>query len=335
MKKAVKTEVTLHPLLGRGLGRLKTILFISVLFFACSIHAQEIFKKHGFEKETLTLSKGKYEEIFTNNGVVQIGSVLLNTKTNKIVRFLDEGTETSSPKAEYSSRFLTVDPLAEKYPWQSPYVFCSNNPVNRIDPDGMDDYSVNQKGEIVLIKETEDEIDKLIALGKNDKIEYDDDGNLTNASFTVNKGVLDNQKRSGETTYMSVKGNEQAKGLFEFLGNNTNVEWGRVSYGKSSNYISTQNSAFNNGIETVAYEKLLKNGNGSLIKSIDHSHPNIQGINPLPSAFPETPVSKGQTGDKDFAIWLYTYYPNIAQKIQLRVYSNNKYIRFTNKTIIK
>ncbi|MEN2436797.1 RHS repeat-associated core domain-containing protein, partial [Weeksellaceae bacterium A-14] len=36
-------------------------------------------------------------------------------------------------------RWGVVDPLAEKRPNMSPYVFCSNNPINRIDPDGRFD----------------------------------------------------------------------------------------------------------------------------------------------------------------------------------------------------
>ena len=35
-------------------------------------------------------------------------------------------------------RFTTMDPLAEKYYGVSPYVYCGNNPINRIDPDGKD-----------------------------------------------------------------------------------------------------------------------------------------------------------------------------------------------------
>ena len=33
-------------------------------------------------------------------------------------------------------RFLSIDPLAENYYSVSPYAFCSNNPVNFVDPDG-------------------------------------------------------------------------------------------------------------------------------------------------------------------------------------------------------
>jgi len=33
-------------------------------------------------------------------------------------------------------RFMTVDPLAEKFPWQSPYCYAANNPVRFIDRKG-------------------------------------------------------------------------------------------------------------------------------------------------------------------------------------------------------
>jgi RHS repeat-associated protein len=33
-------------------------------------------------------------------------------------------------------RFLSVDPLADKYPGLTPYHYCDNNPLNALDPDG-------------------------------------------------------------------------------------------------------------------------------------------------------------------------------------------------------
>lgn len=34
------------------------------------------------------------------------------------------------------SIWLSVDPMSDKYPGVSPYVYCANNPVRLVDPDG-------------------------------------------------------------------------------------------------------------------------------------------------------------------------------------------------------
>ncbi|MET3047683.1 hypothetical protein ABXS96_14930, partial [Flavobacterium covae] len=43
-----------------------------------------------------------------------------------------------SHEAKVVQLWLSVDPLAEKYPNVSPYVYCFNDPINVIDPDGRD-----------------------------------------------------------------------------------------------------------------------------------------------------------------------------------------------------
>jgi RHS repeat-associated protein len=36
------------------------------------------------------------------------------------------------------SIWISVDPMADKYPSLSPYAYCMNNPINLIDPNGME-----------------------------------------------------------------------------------------------------------------------------------------------------------------------------------------------------
>ena len=49
------------------------------------------------------------------------------------IDWYDYGARHMTPDA---GRFTTIDPMAEKYYNISPYVYCANNPINEIDPDG-------------------------------------------------------------------------------------------------------------------------------------------------------------------------------------------------------
>ena len=56
--------------------------------------------------------------------------------------YTDFGARQYSPTLR---RWMTPDPLSEKYYGVSPYAFCNNNPVNFVDPDGERQWPVNPK----------------------------------------------------------------------------------------------------------------------------------------------------------------------------------------------
>ncbi|MBD3341159.1 MAG: hypothetical protein GF353_18785 [Candidatus Lokiarchaeota archaeon] len=47
-------------------------------------------------------------------------------------------------------RFLIPDPHADNYPSMSPYHYCLNDPINKIDPNGLDTYNVDENGDVTV-----------------------------------------------------------------------------------------------------------------------------------------------------------------------------------------
>ena len=114
--------------------------------------------------------------------------------------WLDYGARMSIPEI---GRWISADPLADERWSFTPYNFVQNNPLIRVDQDGMlDDYAMDTKtGDIKLIKVTDDEKDKLVDAKDNSTVIVKD----------VDKGLLNdgsNIKQDGlETT--NVKGGVQ------------------------------------------------------------------------------------------------------------------------------
>ncbi|MCQ2297651.1 MAG: hypothetical protein MJZ51_03410 [Bacteroidales bacterium] len=50
--------------------------------------------------------------------------------------------------ADLTTGWLSVDPMADKYPSMSPYNYCAGNPVKLVDPDGLDVWTVDEKGSV-------------------------------------------------------------------------------------------------------------------------------------------------------------------------------------------
>jgi RHS repeat-associated protein len=79
-------------------------------------------------------------------------------------------------------KFLSVDPLADQFPWQSGYAAFNNNPINLIDPDGRaamppDDHYINNDGSIKSVK-TDDTFDRFYVQDNNSATGYNLAGQL-------------------------------------------------------------------------------------------------------------------------------------------------------------
>ncbi len=91
---------------------------------------------HKTPKGYLTLSNGYYDENYTNDTLRQIGSVVLNTVTNKVDHFIQNNEQVERPKD--NSRFLSVDPIEKQFPELSPYQYAGNTPIWAKDLDGKE-----------------------------------------------------------------------------------------------------------------------------------------------------------------------------------------------------
>jgi len=79
------------------------------------------------------------------------------------------------------ARFLSVDPLTNKYPELTPYQFASNRPIDGIDQDGLEYQAINAKGDNIAATDKKD-----IAGYKFVGFDKDAKGNLVAKPGTVN-----------------------------------------------------------------------------------------------------------------------------------------------------
>jgi hypothetical protein len=168
----------------------------------------------------LTLTNGKYPEVIENDTVVRIGSVMFNTVTGEVVAFLTKDTLHTeySLEPDVVSRWLSPDPLAEKYLQWSPYVYGTNNPIRFIDPDGRQNEDIIIKSRTLRTTHDGNKLQTEIVDGPS--VKYNSDGSLTDLStgkaYTGNDCyILSTQAELNSHRATNAQGEEITKALTE------------------------------------------------------------------------------------------------------------------------
>lgn len=216
-------------------------------------------------------------------------------------------------------RFTTMDPMCEKYYHFSPYIYCGNNPVNYVDPNGMDwvqkDYDGRTEFYYDRTIKSQDDINKkygsnsgISYLSNNSKIEiggelytFKNDLNDNKYGYVIKDGKkLDNSNiYYGEnytifgTTDNSVDAQTLHKNYFgtSYTGpNNPKTYLGKESY----QYIPQNRSEYGSYIHDLLYNKAkavgIKGALGNTSQEVIDADFFLARYNYLNMMNPQTPL---------------------------------------------
>ncbi len=131
------------------------------------------------------------------------------------------------------SIWLSVDPMASKYPHQSNYVYCSNNPIKVVDPNGEDEWDLARDGTLTKRENGRTDIDIVHATtseGEATSRKFPANSiNQKKDSYTFEQEIFDENGKSSmkscTTNYMHFSNLDVGYSFFEFAAENTSVEW--------------------------------------------------------------------------------------------------------------
>ncbi|TSE08122.1 hypothetical protein [Aquimarina algiphila] len=240
----------------------KLFLLCAMFFVVLIVSAQNPFEEFGYKPKISSLSKGKYVEYFDNDSIVQIGSILFNTYTNRIDGFVKTDTLYSEANLDPTimSRWMNPDPLADEFSDKSPYNFSNNNPIRFVDPTGLapEDWVKGENGDIywdasansqATTKEGETYLGKSLTFTFNSYIDsslWDGPGGDTFAGDKL-------------TSTIQITGNENSDGELTGITATKEVEIGTTPVGKARDHFPDLGEDQN----SFTYSQ-SKNSNGTL-----------------------------------------------------------------------
>ena len=116
---------------------------------------------------------------------------------------------------ELIAMWISVDPMADKYPSISPYAYCAWNPIKIIDPDGRDTFNIDLDRGRIYPQEAKG--DHCIRFRKNGK--FLEDKTITGIKSQINydKSLWDDDGVPVQTDYLEFCDAKKGKEVFDVI----------------------------------------------------------------------------------------------------------------------
>ena len=116
------------------------------------------------------------------------------------------------------SIWISVDPMADKYPNLSPYTYCADNPVKLVDPEGrIFEVANNEESHRDVLSIVEEQHRQYISFGENGQVAINTEGLSENALKNdiglslINDMVVSNKKYYYETSDVALYCNSEGE----------------------------------------------------------------------------------------------------------------------------
>ena len=199
-------------------------------------------------------------------------------------------------------RFTGVDPLASEMANWNPYIYTFNNPIRFVDPDGRkpeDDYKLKKNGKLTLLRKTDSDNHTIYNEEESASIEVEKNVISDLQTKTVADGKHGKQIA---TSFGTIKGSSNAKRIFKFFADNSDVEFGLTTFdftGTEVGVITTSHDEMSNYSQAFFENMLLESHRDVSVNESIHSHP-TSGPHPPSGFYSDGTVVNPPFGDRGF-----------------------------------
>ena len=172
------------------------------------------------------------------------------------------------------SIWLSVDPMCDKYPSLSPYVYCGNNPVKCVDPSGEEIYEFDENGQYLGVSGEKGSVDQIVIKkadgSTSSSKEYSHGTIISCTAYDKDNPYTD---RYQNAFMLDIENEDAALDLLSFVADNGNVEWQVASGEDEQNNCSVVLGTLMDVGHVDSKTYLTKSKGCTNLSLVAHNHP--------------------------------------------------------------